>query len=122
MFNDNPALYYAILLSVAVLGWFARELFRRKNGGDESIDELKANFATFKEKQETHRIQMEQHRTASDRFAEKQTQLLEEMARMLGRIEIHTDITAKGMLENRRTNGDLAEAIQKLSAYVSKLK
>ena len=112
MFSDNPALYYAILLSVAVLGWFARELFKRKND----------NPSTFIEQQQKHIIQMEQYRAASERFAEKQTQLLEEMARMLGRIEIHTDITAKGMLENRRTNGDLAEAIQKLSAYVAKLK
>ena len=116
MFSENPALYYAILITVAILTWFAKALITKKNSGGESIAELKSNFAVFREQQERHRIEMEEHCKSTQRFAEKQTQLLEDMARMLSKIEIHTDITAKGMLENRRTNGDLAEAIQKLSA------
>ena len=101
----HPALYYAILLTVAILGWFAKALFSKK---DDTVTQR-------------HIAQMEEHCKASDRFADKQTSLLAEMASMLAKIEIHTELTAKGMLENKRINGDLADAISKLSISVNNL-
>jgi len=111
---------FAVGLLLFILGMFAREIYKKKNTFNtehaHAIMSTQENLKILNEQESKHRLIMDAHCVSTDKNAEKQTKLLEDMAKMLDRIENHTRLTAEGMLQNRRSNGDLALAIEKLAA------